>query len=171
MKIVAVNDTNIIIDLFNVGLLDMFLSSNIELHTTDFVINEIVDVEQTKIVEKYINNGNLFIKEFSGDEMESLFTFQSIQTSNVSVTDCSVWKYALENEYVLLTGDGNLRRDALANGVVVRGILYVFDLLIDARLLSFQLAIEKLKELLSNNVRLPKSACISKIEMWENLSK
>lgn len=171
MKIVAVNDTNIIIDLFNVGLLDMFLSSEIELHTTDFVINEIVDLEQAKAIEKYINNGNLFVKEFSGDEMESLFAFQSTQTSNVSVTDCSVWKYALENEYVLLTGDGNLRRDALENGVTVRGILYVFDLLIDARLLSFQMAINKLEQLLSNNVRLPRGACSSKIESWKSLSR
>lgn len=48
MKIIAVNDTNIIIDLFNIGLFDLFFSSDIELHTTDFVLDELTDKEQAK---------------------------------------------------------------------------------------------------------------------------
>ena len=49
MEIVVVSDTNIFIDLYNVDLLDEFFSLDIEIHTTDFVMNEL-------IVEKHKDN-------------------------------------------------------------------------------------------------------------------
>lgn len=169
MKVIAVNDTNIIIDLFNIGLLDLFFSSDIELHTTDFVLNELTDKEQLKVIRSYISVQKLKVKSFSGEELAKLFEFAYSQSSNVSPTDCSVWQYAQENSYTLLTGDGNLRRDAQKSGVTVRGVLFVFDYLTDCGLLSYNLAIAKLKELLSGNIRLPKTACTERLDKWSKM--
>ena len=44
MKIV-ISDTNIFIDLININLLDTFLKFEYEIHTTDFVIAELNDIE------------------------------------------------------------------------------------------------------------------------------
>lgn len=41
MGTIVVNDTNIFIDLISVDLLDEFFSLPIDIHTTDFVINEL----------------------------------------------------------------------------------------------------------------------------------
>ena len=54
---IIVNDTNIFIDLFTSGLLDEFHCLPIEVHTVDFVINELTDDEQRKAVEAVIPMG------------------------------------------------------------------------------------------------------------------
>lgn len=170
MEVIAVNDTNIIIDLYKIDLLDLFFDSGIKLHTTDLVVSELENKDQGLALQKYIDKGSLQVKTFSGQEMQNLSVFLSEQTSNVSLMDCSVWLYAQENGYTLLTGDRKLRRDAEQKGVTVRGILFVFDLLIDMNLLSYDEAIRKLKVLLDNNVRLPKDACANKIKEWKLLN-
>lgn len=53
---VVVNDTNILIDLFNAGLLPYCRELNLEFRTLDVVINEIEDSEQhtTVLTEKAV---------------------------------------------------------------------------------------------------------------------
>ena len=51
---VAVNDTNILIDLYNIGLLEVFFNSGLNLHTTDFVLEEITNVEQSTLIKSLI---------------------------------------------------------------------------------------------------------------------
>ncbi len=165
--IVAVNDTNIIIDLYNIGLLEIFFNSGLDLHTTDFVIEEITNIEQRTLIKSFVEQEKLFVKAFSVDELLEISYFKEKQTSNVSITDCSVWKYALKNSFILLTGDRNLRRVAQKSGVEVRGILYVFDLLVENQIISKQKAANKLEELIKSNVRLPRAECERRIEKWK----
>ena len=61
MKTIVVNDTNIFIDLFNVGLLDEFFSLPWEVHTTDFVMLELLREGQQATVSKYKDTGQLYI--------------------------------------------------------------------------------------------------------------
>jgi rRNA-processing protein FCF1 len=163
---VAVNDTNILIDLYNIGLLEVFFNSGLNLHTTDFVLEEITNVEQSTLIKSLIARKKLYVKEFSVEELLEISVFKNKQSSNVSITDCSVWKYAEKNNFVLLTGDGTLRRDAQRSGVKVRGILFVFDFLVEHQIITRQCALDKLKELMKGNVRLPKTECERRISLW-----
>lgn len=165
--IVAVNDTNILIDLYNIGLLELFFNSGLNLHTTDFVIDEIKNKEQKIMISSLVEKEKLFIKEFSIEEVIEISEFKSKQKSNISITDCSVWQYSKKNNYILLTGDRTLRRDAQKNGVIVRGILYVFDLLVENKKITKKIAADKLRILIDSNVRLPIKECERRISNWK----
>ena len=59
MEIIAVSDTNIFIDLIEIGLLDEFFALPWETHTTDMIIHELKVIEQKKRVKDYQTRGIL----------------------------------------------------------------------------------------------------------------
>lgn len=166
MKSIVVSDTNIFIDLWKVDLLEVFFELPLEIHTTDFVINEFTKGDlKTKVFNFYRNN-KLIIKELDEDEIEKLFLFSSHQ-KGLSIADCSVLLYAKENEYVLLTGDHKLRNVATEDGVVVHGMIYVFDVLVSNKILESKEAAQFLKKLSELNSRLPMKEVENRIQKWK----
>lgn len=170
MEQIVVSDTNIFIDLYSVGLLNEFFALNFDIHTTDFVINELVVAEQRTAV---LSFSKLKIKRFDSKETSRLFTFYSERHShtNVSLPDCSVLMYAEDNGYTLLTGDGKLRRVAIEEGTEVRGVLYIFDKLVEDGLLTPKMACEKLQLLRKLNGRLPSKEIEKRLDYWTQIGK
>jgi hypothetical protein len=68
---------------------------------------------------------------------------------------------------ILLTGDGQLRKQSSKSDIEIRGILYLFDLLIAEGKLSYEAAIHKLKELAELNSRLPENEGRLRLEEWD----
>ena len=163
---IVVNDANIFIDLHSVGLLDAFFSLPLDVHTVDFVVAEISNDEQKMAVERHIEDGSLTVRGFNPDELSEIVGLQSTARSNLSFPDCSVWYYARKYGYALLTGDGRLRRKAEKDNVTVRGILYVFDLLVEEAVITPAEAADKLDELMSLNPRLPRDLVLERIRRW-----
>lgn len=164
MKII-INDANILIDLFHLDLVDVFFElQNLDLKTTDFVFEELHE-SQKEIFEQFIEKKSLEIIESEADDLTKIYQILST-TIGLSMEDCSVWYYAKKMEGILLTGDGKLRKQASADGVEVRGILYVFDQLLIFGLLSFDVAIEKLNQLYVLNERLPKEEKRRRLDCW-----
>jgi predicted nucleic acid-binding protein len=162
---IVINDANILIDLFNLDLVEVFFGlQDLDLKTTDFVFEELLE-DQKVVVEKFIQNSTLKIVESTEDDLTSIYQILST-TSGLSVEDCSVWYYAKKSSGILLTGDGKLRKLSSADGVEVRGILYIFDQLLVSRLMSFDLAIEKLNQLYLINERLPIEAKKQRLDCW-----
>jgi predicted nucleic acid-binding protein len=164
MKVV-INDANILIDLVKLDLLDVFAKLNFELHTTDFVFEELNE-EQKSPVSTLHRNGFLNIIETS-----DINDFQEINnllntSSGLSFEDCTVWHYSVKLSGTLLSGDGKLRKQVRKSGIEVRGIIYVFDELLKQDLITFSRAIEKIKQLQLLNNRLPKSEIEKRIEFW-----
>lgn len=56
---IVINDTNIFLDLYDIGLLDDFFQLPIRVHTVDFVINEITHPDQQKVIQQLISKGIL----------------------------------------------------------------------------------------------------------------
>lgn len=168
MEKIAVSDTNIFIDLVEIDLLDDFFALPWEIHTTDLVIHELKVAEQKEKVVGHCSNGTLRVKDFTSKEMSMLVKFYAAQrqSARVSIQDCSVWLYAMENDYILLTGDGRLRKAAVKSGVDVHGIFYVIDRLVELQLLSKEEAVDKLTKLISLNPRLPLSEIERRIKDW-----
>ena len=163
---IVVNDTNIFIDLQSIGLLEQFFELPIKVHTVDFVINELTDEEQFNAISKFIKNGKLNVQSFEADELLEIIKLQNKAGGNVSIPDCTVWNYAKKNRYTLLTGDGQLRKKAIESNVTVKGIIYIFDHLVECEIITPQSAVIKLQELLKHNSRLPKSIIQERIEKW-----
>lgn len=166
MKIV-INDANILIDLAKLELIQVFAKISFDLHTTDFVIEELND-EQQKPVSKLIKSGKLKIIE-----TEDAKDFQGItnileNSSGLSFEDCSIWYYSKKLSGALLTGDGRLRKQATKEGIEVRGIIFIFDELLKQELISFTIAIDKIEKLSLLNNRLPKKEIEKRIESWKN---
>lgn len=108
MKIV-INDANILIDLAKLELIPVFAKINFDLHTTDFVIEELNE-EQRDPVSKLIKS-----KKLTVIETEDMADFQGItsileKSNGLSFEDCSVWYYSKKLSGALLTGDGKLRK-------------------------------------------------------------
>jgi rRNA-processing protein FCF1 len=162
---VIINDANILIDLVHLDLMNEFIHLEIELKTTDFVFEELNE-DQKNIIADFIDSGDieLIITE-EEEDFERIATLLG-NSSGLSFEDCSVWHYAHKLDGVLLSGDGKLRKQATANGILVKGILYVFDQLLLNNLISFEYAIEKLEQLYKINPRLPISSKNERITSW-----
>lgn len=162
---IVVNDTNLFIDLIHAELIDHFFQLPFEVHTTDFVVGEIEEPEQEEIINELVGSGRLTVASSTFDEVEEIMSLQEAVT-RLSVPDCSVWYYSKKHNYTLLTGDNLLRKTALKDQVVVRGLLFIFDELVLLELISPAVACLKLKFLLETGTRLPKDACDERFERW-----
>ena len=169
MKKIVVNDTNVFIDLYEVGLLEEFFSLPWEVHTTDFVMLELQREGQHETVAKYKADNRLVVSVFEAKEMSEIGNLfkQNMNRTNLSLTDCSVWYYAKVNNYILLTGDRKLRTASLLDGVEVHGVICVFDTLVEFNMISRQVAVEKLQQLYVINPRLPKEEIDKRINLWK----
>ncbi|TDS20585.1 hypothetical protein DFQ03_0177 [Maribacter caenipelagi] len=164
MKIV-INDANILIDLVKLELLEAFSKLNFDLHTTDFVIEELNDKQREPITELSV------LKKLGIIETITIEDFQGINTilensSGLSFEDCSVWYYSKKLSGVLLTGDGKLRKQASKDNLEVRGIIYLFDEFLRQELITFEEGVEKIKQLSLLNNRLPKKEIDKRIDFW-----
>ena len=156
---IIVNDTNIFIDLYSCNLLDDFFMLPYNIHTTDFVMNELKEDEQRKVVTKFRNSGQLTIKSFDPQEILSIWEYYRManKACNLSIEDCSVLKYTKSlNVARLLTGDKTWRTRAE---------------LVKHKIISPKEAVCHLKLLIEKNVRLPKDEIEKRFILWEdNLS-
>lgn len=155
MKIIL-NDANILIDLVKLDLMNEFILLEFDLKTTDVVYDELND-NQKFIIESYINSGYIELiitEELDYNGIEIIFK----NSLGLSFEDCSVWYYGNKLNSTLLTGDGKLKKQAMVNGVNVKGILFIFDQLLLRSLITFEYANEKLNQLYEINPRLPISS-------------
>lgn len=165
---VVVNDTNIFLDLLSVELLEDVFKLPLRFHTVDYVIAELIIPEQKDAINHFVDLGKLIVKEFSENEFIEIINMYMTRQSNISVTDCSVWYYAKKNDYRLLTGDGKLRSSATADGVIVSGVLYLTDMLVDCGIVPPKDMAEKLRKLCLINKRLPQRLIDERISNYED---
>lgn len=92
-----------------------------------------------------------------------------VESPALSIADCSCLYLAQRLNATLLTGDAALRRIATQNNVGVHGILWVFDEMLAADLLTKHQAYEKLRELMAINPRLPKGECNKRLKSWRQV--
>lgn len=168
MKQIVVNDTNILIDLHEVGLLDEFFHLPWEMYTTDLVMSKLQCESQRDAVLRFKENGVLHVAQFNFEEIIEISKLQQRfgKKTNVSLTDCSVWYYAMQNGYIMLTCDHKLRQSAMRDGVDAKGILYIFDMLVETEAISLEEAFEKLSLLYIFNPRLPKDKMDKLLKLW-----
>ncbi len=82
MKKIVVNDANIFIDLQNVGLLEMFFLLPWEVHTTDFIMFELLKGGQKDTIATYESNGHLSIATFEFSNVQTFWKNYAIYSKN-----------------------------------------------------------------------------------------
>ena len=165
---IVINDTNIFLDLYDAGLLDVFFQLPVQVHTVDFVINEITRPEQQKVIQLLIDRGILVVKDYPSTSIPNLYQFNQECGGNLTLTDSTVIYYAQSLAGCrILTGDRQLRNRAEERDIMVSGILYVFDQLVEHNLVSPYEASQKLEALFRINARLPKREIEIRLEKWK----
>lgn len=159
----VVQDANIIIDLIDCEIFELFFQLGFEVVTTSLVLDEISDPPQKKRCQTVIGKKILHVHEISTLEYLRL---QALDLPGLSVTDRSVLHLAQAREASLLTGDGKLRTVAGGVRVNVHGILWIIDQLVEKRLLPIPKAYEKLSALKARNKRLPQSEIEKRLRAW-----
>lgn len=172
MKII-VEDTNIIIDVFNTGLLQFCKKMDIEFHTTDLVIKEIKRPEQRSTLKGLISNEELKMVVFNIEEMLQLANLEEEcrSTNNLSTADCSVVLLAERLGCRLLTADQKLVHFAQSRGLETSGFLWLTDKMVEKGIVSPKDMVEYLNRYLETNKRAPEKEVNERIAQYNNTKK
>lgn len=163
-----VDDTNILIDLANIGLTDFCRGMNITFHTTDLVIIELRNSLQLEAISPLIADGTLVENHFEGPEaIELVMLYQEYeQTSNLTPADCSVMKLAEKLQCRLLTNDQKLLRIARNRGIETNGLLWLTDRMVaDGIVPPLQMA-NCLQLLLRTNMSAPRELIMQRMDEY-----
>jgi predicted nucleic acid-binding protein len=164
MKTIAVQDANILIDLIKTGLFDHCLALPFSFTTTNIIMDELIE-EQAAVIEPHINSGKFSVIKITADELGEIMLLSEENTS-LSEQDWSAYYYAQKKSSLLLTGDKRLRTIAESKGIIVCGILWVFDRLVENAILSEEEACTNLKILKNINKRIPQTEYEKRIKNW-----
>ena len=172
MKII-VEDTNIIIDLFNTGLLQFCKKMDIEFHTTDLVIKEIKMPEQRNTVKGLVINKELNMDVFTIGEMLQLANLKEEcrGKNNLTTADCSVVLLAERLGCRLLTADQKLVHFAQSRGLETSGFLWLTDKMVEKGIVSPKDMVEYLNRYLETNKRAPEKEVNERIAQYNNTKK
>lgn len=164
----VISDTNILIDLWTMRLVEEFLMLPYEIYTVDMVLREIEQLDQNETIMSVVKMGKLGIFQTKPDEINDVLALRS---GNLSITDAAVWFHAKKHSALLLTGDNRLRKLAEADNVRVAGVLYILDKLVEYEIVSASYAAESLEQLKEKNKRLPQAEIDSRLKQWTQIVK
>ena len=150
-----ITDTNVFFDLMNIEALPEFFGLDFEICTTDFVVNEVLRLEQAEQIQSFIRSKQLIVFNFSSDEIEEVVNLKTRRMLRRIADKSVLWK-ALQLKCMLLTGDKGLRNEAEERGLEVHGSIWVVMKIIDAKLVSAEKGIELFEKLKIVNDSLPK---------------
>lgn len=165
MKVV-VTDVSVLFDLFEIQVLPEFFTLDWEIHTTDFVYNEILRADQKEVFEVFERGRRLKILSFNSEEEMQVRNFKTKLRIRSIADKTILWK-ALQLKATILTCDKKLRKEAEGHAIEVRGSIWVIEQLVENGIISGTRGISLLEELKMTNNRLPFDVINKLIRQWE----
>lgn len=159
---VLVFDTNVWIDLHHGGLLESVFSLPYEFVTTDFAWYELHRPPGEDLLAL-----GLQVEAFSADAVMELYRLRET-LRNPSLADTSCFYLALRQGWVLLTGDGAVRRECRANNMEVRGTLWLMDELYQRGVVRGRVLSQALDKIRKAGGRLPSMECEKRLSWWKS---
>ncbi|MDD3322259.1 MAG: hypothetical protein PHS59_12530 [Paludibacter sp.] len=153
MKIV-ITDVSVFFDLYKLQVLPEFFSLDWEIHTTNFVYNEILREEQVVEFESFVKDKKLNIIKINIEEEAEIQNMQ-LKRPNKSFPDKTVLWKAKKEKCTLLTCDKVLRTEASFHKIEVHGTAWIILQFVENGIIDKMRAIELLEQLVKDNVRQP----------------
>ncbi|MBL0054594.1 MAG: hypothetical protein IPP31_00100 [Chitinophagaceae bacterium] len=72
-----ITDTNVFFDLMNIEALPEFFGLDFEVCTTDFVVSEVLRLEQAEQIQNFIRSKQLTVFSFSSDEIDEVVNLKN----------------------------------------------------------------------------------------------
>lgn len=149
MKIkIAVTDACIFIDLSDLGLVASFFNLKIEIHTTSAVYFELYP-EQQEVLKAYQSVDRLIVHNLK--EQDFIEIYSNNYPKSLSETDKSVLHIANKLNACILSSDKTVRNCAKNKEIEYHGMIWIFDKLVEANILTEKEAAAKLKQLVATN--------------------
>ena len=167
----AVTDANIFIDLFDVGLMDVFFISELEIHTTVTVFYEL-HIGQQAVLESYQSAGKLVVHNLM--EQDFIDIHNGHYPKSLSEADKSVLYVANKLNACVLSSDKTVRYWARNKQIEYHGMIWLFDYFVENGALSTTEAKEKLSVLVTTNFFYRNSRKLveevgKRLQKWERL--
>ena len=153
MKLI-ITDVSVLFDLYHIKVLPEFFALDVEICTTIFVYNEIVQQQQIEEFELFKRTQKLTILDLLPEEEEQVINFKPKRNLKSIPDKTMLWK-AIQLKCALLTCDDKLRKEAIDNGIEVHGSIWVLTELQNKKIIGTQKTIELLEQLKIVNTRLP----------------
>ena len=126
---VIVSDSSALIDLAKAELMAAVISLPYEFRVPDVLLNdELIDLGSYRV--RDLLKAGLTVGHLDGDGVARVMAF-SVRYPALSTNDCFALALAQIEGDALLTGDQNLRKAAQLEHVVVHGVLWLCDLLLE----------------------------------------
>jgi hypothetical protein len=148
MKI-AITDTCIFIDLMDLRLTSEFFSLEVEVHTSLDVYNELYPHQQ-ELLKAYQSTGRLDIHLVTGEEKIKIQ--ETEYPRSLSEIDKTVIYLAEKFDAMILSSDKAIRNFAGIKAIEVHGILWIFDRLVENKLITHTIAVNKIRSLIFGNI-------------------
>ena len=145
----AVTDACIFIDLIELQLTSEFFGLPIEIHTSLDVFNELYD-EQKEILKAYNSVGRLSIRNLTSQERNQMQ--EEKFPRSLSDNDKTVLFLAEKLDATVISSDKAVRNYARSKAIEYHGMLWIFDKLIEFKLISPSVSIAKINKLYSGNI-------------------
>jgi predicted nucleic acid-binding protein len=117
----------------------------------------------------FIGSGHVCEHRLSFEDLMAVAALETEVGSKAKFNDCSVLFLAMKLGAILLSGDKPLRKAGAERGLEVRGTLWIFDQLVERKLLPGSEAARKLKHLRKHARFLPEEESLSRISKWEEI--
>lgn len=148
-KKLAVTDACIFIELDQLNLYPDFFKLDIELHTSVDVFNEL-HAGQQKILKAYETGKLLYIHTIGSEER--ILINSGKYAAGLSQNDRTVLFLAEKLDAMVLSTDNLMRKHAKRNALEFHGMIWILDVLVDAKLISRIDAANKLRQMIGQNV-------------------
>ena len=161
-----IHDACLLIDLFEGDLIRFWFASGRKFATTVLVVDEIKNPEQKTSLLTFVADGTLIAEDLEFEKVGTAAAWS--EKNHVSLADASVALLARERDGILLSGDNRLRKRAKDDGVEVRGLFWIFDVLLSENHISPEVAVTALKRIRDAGARLPQNECENRLKKWSN---
>jgi hypothetical protein len=162
---IAVQDANVLIDLELAGLLDLWFQTGIETHTTDLIRAELEAGGHGQAL-AYFQSGQLIEHGLGFEELLAVAELEREVGNKAKFNDCSVLYLARKLGAMLLSGDRPLRIAGEQRQIEVHGTLWIFDQLVERKLMTGKVAAAKLESLRRECRFFPERECQIRLERW-----
>jgi hypothetical protein len=146
---VVVTDACIFIDLYVIGLTEVFFLLEMEVHTTIDVLAELYAV-QKQALQPFLEKGSLTAHNM--EEVDRVAIATANYPKSLSVGDQTVLYIAEKINAIVLSSDKVVRNVAGARSLECHGLFWIFDELTASSTLSTVIASEKLLLLAEKNI-------------------
>ena len=163
--IIVVCDANILIDLLQVDLFNAFLRLKWEVYVPPDVVDEVQEDNSDQMVQA-IRSGKIILPGITPEDLYIIQEFKA-RYLPLSIEDCACLFLAENRSAILLTGERKLRTIATeSHRLKVHGVLWVFERLLEKKIVTPRKAHTKLTHLMTLNYRLPIPECERLLKRW-----